>query len=77
MATLKIRRDATGHFSLLDPTEACLGCGVEPEVESYFIRRYPRSSDKVLVSVRVGYHCSCGAVVVDGMFEGATLGSVR
>lgn len=35
---------------------ACPGCGCEPEVVTYY-RRGTR---------RTGFHCSCGAVVIDG-----------
>jgi hypothetical protein len=35
----------------------CPGCGCEPEVVAYY-RRGPR---------RVGFHCTCGAVVIDGL----------
>lgn len=44
----------------MNPANPCLGCGCEPEVVQYFRRG----------TVRVGYQCSCGAVVVDGMYEG-------
>jgi hypothetical protein len=37
----------------------CPGCGFEPEVVNY----YRRKSDKV----RVGYDCTCGAHVVNGV----------
>lgn len=37
----------------------CPGCGLEPEV----VRYYRRISDKV----RVGYDCTCGAHVIDGV----------
>jgi hypothetical protein len=40
----------------------CPGCGFEAEVEEY----YRRISDKV----RVGYLCSCGAVVINGVVQG-------
>jgi hypothetical protein len=40
----------------------CPGCGLEPEVKTY----YRRKADKV----RCGYLCSCGAIVINGIVEG-------
>lgn len=50
-----------------DPTvalheTACAGCGFEPEVVTY----YRRNFDKV----RVGYECTCGAIVINGVVMG-------
>lgn len=38
----------------------CPGCGCEPEVVSYWKRG----------ELRVGYVCTCGASVVDGLLVG-------
>lgn len=35
----------------------CPGCGCEPEARSYYRR----------AGHRIGYHCTCGAVVIDGI----------
>lgn len=40
---------------------ACPGCGCEPEVVNYFRR------GKTMMAPRVGYRCTCGAVVIDGI----------
>lgn len=40
----------------------CPGCGCEPEVHTYY-------RDKA-TGLRRGYHCTCGAVVIDGMMTG-------
>ena len=69
-ATLQTWTDADGKRTAIDPAAPCLGCGVEPEVRSYFTRTLTRTADKVAEVVRVGYHCTCGTIVVDGMAEG-------
>lgn len=59
--------DSMGHLAdpaprdFTDPfhENPCPGCGLEPDVVTY----YRRKSDKV----RVGYDCSCGAHVIDGV----------
>lgn len=42
----------------------CPGCGVEPEVRVYY--------RDVKTKIRRGYHCTCGAIVVDGMMLGSS-----
>lgn len=42
--------------------QPCPGCGCEPEVVTYVRRK----SDKV----RVGYECTCGTTVVNGIVTG-------
>lgn len=42
----------------------CPGCGCEPEVANYWRRG----------GVRVGYVCTCGASVIDGLLVGHTRG---
>jgi len=43
---------------LIDPV-ACPGCGLDPEISAYY-----RRGNK-----RVGYQCTCGAVVIDGIVQ--------
>jgi len=69
--TLRLWTEFDGVKSTIDPTLPCLGCGVEPERAATFIRTL--REDGADVKVRVGYHCSCGTVVVDGLVQGATL----
>lgn len=38
----------------------CPGCGCEPEINGYYRRN----------GERVGYWCSCGAIVIDGLMQG-------
>jgi hypothetical protein len=70
--TIAIRVDRFGQYSLLEDVPTCVGCHLEVEVAEYFVRTYVRKSDGEPIKVRVGYHCSCGAVVVDGMYEGSS-----
>jgi len=70
MATLTARRTPDGKLTVLDLAAPCLGCGLEPEVVSYLVRRYRPAAGGDLVPVRVGYHCTCGAVVCDGSYQG-------
>lgn len=44
----------------------CPGCGLEPEVTAY----WRRIADKV----RVGYACTCGARVINGVVCGYNIG---
>lgn len=46
--------------------QPCPGCGCEPDVFTY-IRN-------AATKVRVGYHCSCGAIVVNGVMVDFSLG---
>lgn len=39
----------------------CPGCGLEPDVVSYY--------RDTATKVRRGYHCECGAVVIDGVVQ--------
>lgn len=64
--TVRIGHD--GVLSAIPIDALCLGCGQEPEVVEYYTRTYKRDGEPV--KVRVGYHCTCGAVVIDGMSEG-------
>jgi len=41
--------------------KACPGCGCEPEVVNYFRR------GKTLMAKRIGYTCTCGTIVIDGI----------
>ncbi|MDL4812796.1 hypothetical protein [Actinomadura opuntiae] len=43
----------------------CPVCGTEPDVQRYFRRTG--------TGERCGYHCGCGAIVVDGMYQGMNL----
>lgn len=40
----------------------CPGCGCEPEVKVYW--------RDAKTKIRRGYHCSCGAMVIDGLMVG-------
>lgn len=50
---------------MIEDIEACPGCGCEPEIKQFLVRTFADGSKK-----RCGYHCSCSAVVVDGMLVG-------
>lgn len=42
--------------------ERCPGCGCEPEVTEFYLR----------ADVRVGYDCTCGVMVIDGLVVGGS-----
>lgn len=43
----------------------CPGCGLEPDVKTYYRDAHTK--------IRCGYHCSCGAVVINGLMVGSDL----
>lgn len=70
MATLEARRDYDGKLTLLPDAPDCGGHEAEPTY--YLVRAYRLRSSGETVKVRVGFHCSCGAVYVDGYYEGSS-----
>ena len=70
--TMTVRRDRSGVPSTIDEAAHCPGCGCEPEVARYFIRRMRRADTGEQVAVRVGYHCTCSVIVVDGLVQGGS-----
>jgi hypothetical protein len=46
-------------------SKECPGCGLEPEVRNYY--------RDTKTKIRCGYHCSCGAVVINGLMVGSDL----
>jgi hypothetical protein len=66
--TMTVRRDGDGILNATSP--ACIGCGCEPEVVAWYRRTMTRRDSGEQVPVRVGYHCTCGAVIIDGVYQG-------
>jgi hypothetical protein len=50
----------------LPDVPTCPGCGMEPEVETYWKER--------ATGKRVGYTCMCGARVIYGVIQGFNIG---
>lgn len=65
--TIKIKTDRSGVFSTIPDATACPSCGCEPEITNYYVKKMRRTSDGTEISVRVGYRCTCTAVVIDGL----------
>lgn len=46
--------------------QICLGCGCEPEVNSWFV-------EKTKERKKIGYHCACGAMVQYGILVSSSI----
>lgn len=70
--TIQARRDHNGHLTLLGPAPECSLGGHEAEVTCYYTRTYRLGGEPV--KVRVGFACTCGAVTIDGAYDGMSPG---
>lgn len=46
--------------------QTCPGCGCEPEIQTYYV-------EKTKERKRIGYHCSCGAMVQYGILVSGSI----